>query len=75
MKTSEQKLHEEFERLRRQNMEEKRELETHKSQLVSFWSFLFSILTITHSISIIIIIIIIIVVVVVVVMLLLSLIV
>lgn len=35
LKSAEQKLHEEFERLRRQNAEEKRELDTQKQQLVS----------------------------------------
>ena len=34
MKAAEQKLHDEFERLRRQNAEEKRELDSQKNQLV-----------------------------------------
>ena len=38
LKSAEQKLHEEFERLRRQNAEEKRELDTQKQQLVSHLS-------------------------------------
>ena len=34
LKAAEQKLHDEFERLRRQNAEEKRELDSQKTQLV-----------------------------------------